>query len=1319
LEQGTQTGGAQLNVGDCIPLTDAQAEKWLGTRYAVQAGQAFGESVELVLDGPLRAQALVRAFETIVARHQVLAMAFTEDGLHQRYQPPCLARLECVDLSDTPDPEPAWLQQRTVRMLAPFDPARPPLLRATLFVFSPHHARLLLVAHHLILDGWSLRLTLQELSAEYALLVGQAMRPPLPAMPWADYVARERGIRDGAEGRRCLTYWQSVFADLPEPLRLPTDAPRAAELGFRSGHVQLELAAERWDALRGAARRAGTTRFSLLLSAYCVLMHRLSGQTDLVCGVPFAGAAASGGHARVVGDTDNTLPLRIRLDPAQPLQALVAQVHQTMQEAAAHQHISLGRIVQHLPLRREPGRMLLVENLVNLAPAMRRLTFGPVQARLEAPPRQYSAWELVFLWNPGPDGVLLNIHHATPLYGEATVQRWGQAYLRILDALIDSEAATPASIRLVDDHALEAFAWVNDAPPPCVADEQPDWTLTQMLEAACDRHAGRVAVRSGAATLDYATLDARTRQLALALRQAGVRPGERIGVSLPRGVDMLLAVLGVLRAGAAYVPLDPAFPESRLVYMAGHAGLSRILVDARTPLPALLAQGRTSLDVATLLRARVPAMALPHPASEALAYVLYTSGSTGQPKGVRITHGNLANFLRSMRARPGFGADDVLCAATTLSFDIAALELYLPLISGGASVIADDAEHRDPAALCRLISRHRCTVFQTTPSMLALMADVGQLEAFKGLRLLVGGEALPAALAQRVRALAAGLWNLYGPTETTVWSSVHQVQAGQTQVPLGLPIARTRLYLLDAALQPVMPGATGEIWIGGAGVADGYLDAAELSAARFLPDPFAGGAARMYRTGDLGRREGDQLLFQGRADDQIKLRGYRIEPGEIEAAAMRVDAVRECVAVVRRDAGDDQVLVLYAVARQGAGAMLAEALRKALIAALPPYMRPHHVLVLESLPKTPNGKIDRHALPAPGAQPASPPTAGEAADAPCSALEADLQQRWSRLLGGTSPGRHEDFFALGGHSLLAVRLFADLARDYGVELPLATLIAHPTIAALAAVLRQAGAGPDQGRTSPLVVPLRAGTRRPALFLVHAVGGNVLNYLPLLHGLPAEQAVYGLQARGLQGQDTPLSSIDDMADLYLRDIRTLQPQGPYLLGGGSMGGIVALEIARRLRAAGAEVSLLVMLDTRAPGAGRGQPDWHAVASALRRPARLGARLRLRLRAAWQALRRRWRRSSDAPETELRLRRVEQAHRQALRDYTPRRYAGDLTLMRSGEPHRLGATLGWQCWVDGEILVRALPGSHEDFIEQPQASQCLRACLDAALKPSAHP
>jgi len=1315
LEQGTQTGGGQLNAGDCIPLTDAQAEKWLGTRYAVQAGQAFGESVELVLDGPLQAQALAQAFDTVVARHQVLAMAFTEDGLHQRYQPPCQARLECLDLSDSPDPEPDWLQQRTLRMLAPFNPAKPPLLRATLFVFSPQHARLLLVAHHLILDGWSLRLTLQELSAEYALRIGQDARAPLPAMPWADYVARERGIRDGEEGRRCLAYWQSVYAELPEPLRLPVDAPRGAELDFRSGHVQLELAAERWDALRGAARRAGTTRFSLLLSAYCVLMHRLSGQTDLVCGVPFAGAAAAGGHARVVGDTDNTLPLRIRLQPGQPLQALVAQVHKAMQEAAAHQHISLGRIVQHLPLRREPGRMLLVENLVNLAPAMRRLAFGPVQARLEAPPRQHSAWELVFLWNPGPDGVTLNIHHAVPLYSQATVQRWGQAYLRILDALVDDAQATPAGVQLVDPRALADFAWVNDAPPPCLADEQPGWTLTQMLEAACQRHAGSIAVRSGAGALDYRALELRSRQLAGALLRAGVRRGERIGVSLPRGVDMLLAVLGILRAGAAYVPLDPAFPESRLVYMADHAGLSRILMDTQAPLPAALAQGRTLLDVAALLDGPVPAGALPHPSPEALAYVLYTSGSTGRPKGVRITHGNLANFLCSMRDQPGFAAADVLCAATTLSFDIAALELYLPLISGGQLVIADDAEHRDPAALCRLITRHQCTVFQTTPSMLALMADVGQLEVFEGLRLLVGGEALPAALAQRVCALGCDLWNLYGPTETTVWSSLHPVRPGQAQVPLGRPIAQTRLYLLDALRQPLLPGAIGEIWIGGADVADGYLDAPELTAERFLPDPFAGGQARMYRTGDLGRRVGDALLFQGRADDQIKLRGYRIEPGEIEAAALQVAGVRECVAVVRRDPGDDEVLVLYAAARQGAEATLADTLRKALGVALPAYMRPHHVRVLEALPKTPNGKIDRRALPAPGALPAPSPAAGAADQAPRSALEADLQQRWSRLLGGALPGRDEDFFTLGGHSLLAVRLFADLARDYGVELPLAALIAHPTIAGLAQALQQAATSAAPGQPPRLAVPLRAGMRRPALFLVHAVGGNVLNYLPLLNGLPPDQPVYGLQARGLQGPELPLSSIDDMADLYLRDIRLLQPQGPYLLGGGSMGGIIALEIARRLRAAGDAVGLLVMLDTRAPGVLPASLHWHALASALRHPDRLALRLRFRLRAAWQALRR-WRSATTAPETELRLRRAEQAHRRALRDYRPRRYAGGVTLLRSGEGASWDATLGWQGWVDGEVLVHRLPGTHEDFIEQPEAARSLRACLDAALRSS---
>src|SRR5690606_35003842 len=462
-----------------------------------------------------------------------------------------------------------------------------------------------------------------------------------------------------------------------------------------------------------------------------------------------------------------------------------------------------------------------------------------------------------------------------------------------------------------------------------------DASLPILLERSFEAFSADPAAQCGERTITYGELGRASREAASALVARGVAPGQLVGICMPRSIDMLVAVLAVLRSGAAYVPLDPSFPARRLAWMAAHARLELVLAGDPAALPEGLAQGREALGFGELLRGGGGTAPLPPVPPDSLAYVLYTSGSTGDPKGVRIAHRNLANFLQAMREAPGLGRDDVLCAATTLSFDIAALELYLPLLCGGRVVIADDNEHRDPEALSRLLARRGCTVLQTTPSLLALLREVGRDDVLRPLKLLVGGEALPQALATALLPRCRELWNLYGPTETTVWSSVARLEPGTGEVSLGVPVANTRIYLLDAGRRPVLPGAIGEIWIGGAGVADGYLHAPGLTAERFVEDPFAGDRSRMYRTGDLGRIRDGRLYFHGRADDQIKLRGFRIEPGEIEAAAATEPGVVECVAIARTAAGGDLELLLYAAG----GAQphdLARRLRARLDDTLPP-----------------------------------------------------------------------------------------------------------------------------------------------------------------------------------------------------------------------------------------------------------------------------------------------------------------------------------------------------------------------------------------------
>ncbi len=1324
----THADSARAVSGGRFPLTDAQSEKWIGSRYSASAGLAFIESIELAFIGEIHKEKLAAAFRRVVERHEAFSMRVQQDGMNQCFDSPSALYLEYRDFGAQSDPQAAYADYREHRSASPMDTAVPPLASACLCRLSAREHRVFMRAHHLIIDGWSIRVFMREWAAFYnADQAGTVARLHEPDS-WSAYAKAEHARREGSEGRRSLDYWTGKFARLPEPLQWPTDTPRSASIGFSARSFCLEVSPSLWKGLRTLARELKVTRFSVLLGAYALFLYRLTGQIDIVCGVPFAGAARGGG-LRMVGDTDNTLPLRIAIDPDAAVSGLLEAVQASLREAAAHQDVSLGRIVDALRLPRNTGRLMLVDSILTLEPAMDRLMFGGVECALNTVPRSASAWELALHWKQMPGRALLEVQYQSDLYRESTLRAWCGIYIDLLEEILRDSTAIAKEVNLEAASApASAFSLIEGALPMQGA----ALSFPELLDHCLAEFATRTAAQCGGRSMSYAALDAASRNVAQGLIARGVGADAKVGICLPRSLEMLVAVLGAMRAGAAYVPLDPSFPEERLRFMAADSGLGTILVAEDGQVPAAVSGGRTLLSVRAL--ADKPAKGpLPAVSADALAYVLYTSGSTGVPKGVCILQRNLVNFLQAMRVAPGFGPDDAICAATTLSFDIATLELYLPLLCGGRVVIADDREHRDPAALCGLIENHGCTVMQTTPSLVALLHEVGRTEALKPLRMFVGGEALPLPLARSLARGCRELWNLYGPTETTVWSSVGRFHDGAQAVTLGRPIANTRIYILDPRGRPALPGAVGEIWIGGAGVAAGYLNRPELSAARFVADVFAGDGSRMYRTGDLGRIHGGELFFCGRADQQIKLRGYRIEPGEIEAAAAAEEGVAECVAVVRQAVNGDQLLVLYFAGdpRQDLPARVGARLART----LPGYMRPQHVVRLPALPKTPNGKIDRKSLPAPLAGSAQE---NPQAVAPRDLMEKELLRQWQRLLQRDGIGIHDDFFALGGYSLLAVRLFAELHAAYGIDLPLATLIERPTIAELAQALRSARLGDgapasDQVDASGVstsgvsnwdaLVALRIGADKPPLFLMHAVGGNVLNYLPLANGLARDQPVYGLQSVGLDGLTPPLRSIERMAERYAAEIRRLRPCGPYLLAGGSMGGVIAMEVARRLMAGGEKIAMLAMFDTYGPD--------HAFASqrkVWRQPLRwwpLYRQLdtaqktelwrRVGFRLLWlplAKLRHALKPGRAVIPAALRIERVERSNLQALVRHRPVLYPGEVTLFRTIRTRRSDdPSLGWAGWAEQGVAVIELAGRHDNFVGQPELALRLQRAIDA--------
>jgi amino acid adenylation domain-containing protein len=704
--------------------------------------------------------------------------------------------------------------------------------------------------------------------------------------------------------------------------------------------------------------------------------------------------------------------------------------------------------------------------------------------------------------------------------------------------------------------------------------QAPSTCIHHLFEAQVRRNPTAVAVCFGPRHLSYAELDMRAERLAAELRARGVGPDVLVGVCVERSPEMVIALLGVLKAGGAYVPLDPAFPPDRLAYMLEDSGTPVLLTQSW--LVPSLPEHRAEVLCLDSVPVPVPdenrERERERDSATDLAYVIYTSGSTGRPKGVMIPHAAVVNLLESMRRQPGMTVNDTLVAVTTLSFDIAALELFLPLTCGGRLVVASRERATNPDYLTDLADRSRATVMQATPATWRLLLNLGWTGK-KNLKILCGGEALPRPLAEQLLPRCAELWNVYGPTETTIWSTLQRVSVGVGPVPIGRPVAATTLYVLGSDLKPVPTGEVGELYIGGAGLARGYLGRPDLTAERFLPDPLAAEpGARMYRSGDLARFLPDGTMeCLGRVDHQVKVRGYRIELGEIEAALIRHPEVREAAVVAREDGSGEKGLVAYVVPQPGK-APAAEDLRNTLRERLPEYMVPATFVSLAALPLTPNGKINRLALPAPGGR------AGSAkAASPHDSLEAKLVGVWERVLGIQPIGVRDNVFDLGVSSIVAARLLAEIERAVGQRLPPTPLFQAPTIAQLAALLRE---GSAVSKRSSLVAIRKEGTR-PPLFCVHGGAGTILFYHPLVRHLAPGRPVYGLQMRGLYGGAPPHTSVVAMASAYVRQIQALFPTGPYHLAGYCFGSIVAYEMAQQLRRAGHRVGVLAAFNGPSP------------------------------------------------------------------------------------------------------------------------------------------
>ncbi|HZF14077.1 MAG TPA: amino acid adenylation domain-containing protein, partial [Thermoanaerobaculia bacterium] len=1049
-----------------LPLSFAQQRLWFIAQLE-PGSPLYNIAAALRVEGPLGSAVLALALGEIVRRHEALRTVFAAPaGLPvQLIRPAAPFRLPVVDLSGLATAEREALARTLTREEAdrPFDLNAQnggPLLRGRLLRLAAGDHVVALTVHHIVSDGWSMGVLVRELTALYAAFA-QGRPSPLPELPvqYADFALWQRAWLTGEVLESEVAFWRRQLLGLPPRLELPADRPRPAVQSFRGAARPVRLPDELTRQAQRLGRREGATLFMVLLAGFEALLARYSGQEDLAVGTPVAGRT----HREIeelIGFFVNTLVLRGDLTGAPAFRELLGRVRATALAAHTHQDVPFEKLVQELTPERSLAHTPLFQVMLTLQNArLPSLEIESLRLREVTAAGTTAKFDLTLGLAEHDGGLSGFLEYATDLFDGATIDRLLDHYERLLGAALAAPELPAGELPLVsgaERHQLLA-EWNDTA-----VRQTPERLVHALVAAQVARTPHAPAVTYAGETLTYAELDARAEGLARRLRGLGCGAESRVAVALERSLDLVAALLGVLKAGAAYVPLDPGHPRDRLAFILEDAAPRALLTQTH-----LLSRLPPTPGVVLCLDAEPLAGGAADPDSTVpgddrqLAYVLYTSGSTGRPKGVGVAHRSLVNFLAAMRQAPGFAPGERLLAVTTVAFDIAALEIFLPLSTGGVVELAGPEEAADGGLLAARLRASGAAVLQATPATWRLLLDTGWTGDPR-LRALCGGEALPRDLAASLAGRTGELWNLYGPTETTVWSAAVRIRPDATgPVSIGRPIANTQIDLLDRELQTVPRGVPGEIWIGGAGLARGYLGRPDLTAERFVPDPRAAErgepGGRLYRTGDLARHLPDgRMEVLGRLDHQVKVRGFRVELGEIEAVLAALPGVREAVVMARREragrGSGDLRLVAYVV-----GDVDADALRGSLRERLPGYMVPSAFVTLPAFPLTPNGKVDRKALPAPSLP--SPPGIAPPVEDRRSALEGTIAGIWCEVLGVSWVGLEDNFFDLGGHSLLLPRVQALLRDTTGREIRLVELLTHTTVRALARHLEPGAAAP--------------------------------------------------------------------------------------------------------------------------------------------------------------------------------------------------------------------------------------------------------------------
>lgn len=1034
---------------DHVPLTESQREIWLAAALSDEANCAFNESMTLRLHGVADEKEIEKALEAAIARHDALRSTIDPDQECLRIAPEAKIAIPLVDLSAlSADDRAAVLEERTTEEARlPFDLLNGPLLRATLFRTAPDELVLLMAGHHIVLDGWSANQLLEDMGRIYSAARGNAKPELAPLLPFSSYALKEQEEAQAGAYEENERYWVDIFNGRAPVLDLPLDRPRAAVKTYGGSTLNTKIGPELYSELKKASSKLGCTLYVTLLSGFQMLLHRLTRQSEVVVGISAAGQSVFD-NASLVGHCVHFLPMLSELPKPYAAKDHIAITRKKLLDAYDHQEFTYGTLLRKLKMPRDASRLPLIEVQFNLEKLGSNVHFDGLRVEMSANPKAFVNTDLFLNIVESSEGLSLSCDYNTDLLDRKTLDRWMAAYATLLQEIAVDANQEVEELNILDasERQLVTEEWNRTE-----VNFGPFEPVHRIFERQAAQTPFRVAAVCEGVEWTYQQLNEYSNRMARHLRRNGIQEGSLVAICLERSHQMLGAVLGVLKAGAAYLPLDSSHPASRLEMILADAQVALLLTQENLAQSLRTSSRVVCLDSEQQLWARESGADLDSTDSpERLAYVIYTSGSTGRPKGVAIEHRALTNLLRSMERAPGLQSKDVWVSVTTLSFDIAALEIFLPLMVGARVVIATRSQVLDGNQLLKLVEQSQATVLQATPSGWRMMLEAGW-QGEPRLKVLCGGEALPHDLAEQLLERSDEVWNMYGPTETTIWSSATKLEKPLGPIYIGPPIANTKFYIVDDRLQPVPLGVVGELCIGGDGLARGYWHRPELTDEKFLSSPF--GKGRIYRSGDLARwLPNGRIDLLGRTDYQVKIRGFRIELGEIDAALASHPAVRDVVTLaVEVRPGDKRLAAWVDSPLPEPPADLSDQLYTLLGAKLPEYMRPAVITILQSLPRTANGKIDRKALPAPSFAAKAqqriyiPPETPE---------QEKLAKIWADVLNLERVSITDSIFELGADSLLIFRISARAGRE-GLPIQPTEIFQHRTIAGLSKVIGEA------------------------------------------------------------------------------------------------------------------------------------------------------------------------------------------------------------------------------------------------------------------------